>query len=317
MTQQKKARPMNRFASYTKSGEFIGYVSEPSTSNKTIDVLRKDICDEYMADVTIRRKDFEERWNITGKQLGKALRFHYTPDELKKSRRLRVQNSQRRFNSNTKNFNKPRVIIDKEYLKEMLDEGMTYNQMALNCGVSCFVIKSNIAYHCIDVKDYVSISKHFTHLDLKMLKDLEVFGHYLIDDIIKRDFEALKPKLKNLYDDIMDLRDLAIKLRLWHPDSIPVAKTKGERIFEKFLKEENIPYELQFTLGGKIYDFRIGSNLVEIDGASHTQEADEIKNKIAECHGFNIIRIDAKELTQKSFKRCLENLKSSLLSQLV
>ena len=150
-----------------------------------------------------------------------------------------------------------------------------------------------------------------------MLKDLEVFGHYLIDDIIKRDFEALKPKLKNLYDDIMDLRDLAIKLRLWHPDSIPVAKTKGERIFEKFLKEENIPYELQFTLGGKIYDFRIGSNLVEIDGASHTQEADEIKNKIAECHGFNIIRIDAKELTQKSFKRCLENLKSSLLSQLV
>ena len=91
-------------------------------------------------------------------------------------------------------------------------------------------------------------------------------------------------------------------------------KVSTEQEFEKILQEHHIAYEKNYRIGNRLYDFVVGSYVIEIDGPYHREYMfhgdqtmtieqrkvllekiklrDAIKTQIAINHGYKVFRID-------------------------
>ena len=108
----------------------------------------------------------------------------------------------------------------------------------------------------------------------------------------------------------------------------PICKSsKGEKLIKKFLDDNNIKYEQEFTMDNcrnirvLPFDFKIGDTLVEFDGLQHykpsfgierfisTKNNDKIKDDYCKEHGIKLVRIKYTQIN--NIEKILENIVSS------
>lgn len=103
-----------------------------------------------------------------------------------------------------------------------------------------------------------------------------------------------------------------------------------EKEFIKLLDSKKIKYKHQFRLCNKLFDFKIGNILIEIDGDFHhanpekypegpiypiqvkTCENDKLKNNIAKKEGYKLIRIWTSNIDSNDTLKIIEGLKKPL-----
>lgn len=211
---------------------------------------------------------------------------------------------------------------DLQYTRKMFTEKLGVNHRVFTIGLRAYytpekieelrakkIVRSNIG---VRVKQWAD-----------KLGDIEVFlpgFSTLFQDSIKEHPEKVMLALVELNDKFYRAKEAMKPIKKYANQAI---KRKGgssiclvanglEARFKFILDELGIEYESQFNIRKYSYDFKVGNNLIEVDGRYHekTRLRDKIKNKVAKDEGYNIIRFTEDQVKKQplKIKRCLKNL---------
>lgn len=304
-------------------------VPDPRPGRNTMSVMSKEVFDKYFIDEFYSRSMFKEHLGISDKIFQNSYELYYSEEERKKFFSARVSYSQKRRNSNAVNFGKPRVIIDKHRLLELLKKGMTIEAISKKLEIAPQTVKGNINFHNLILDDFM-YSSFLSPSDRIELSNLDSFmGCTLLEYHLKRD-ENLQNILETCLTLNDKLRDANLLVKKIRRNALSFAKANGistekfmlpqsfvNALFRKAFIESEVEVVCEYCVENKYFDFLLPEYkvLVEVDSNHYhsTRKAlrnDLLKDEVASNNGYKLIRIstdkDKYPAILKKVKECLK-----------
>lgn len=221
-------------------------------------------------------------------------------------------------------------VIPKDIFLELNEKGYT-RKKARELGIgsrlwnnsySLYVKNDNIRVDKIKTTNAINRLKQWD----ESLNKLEVISPgitKLFRDNLKDNPEVLTQELEKLNDLFHEMKIFTRQSKKYIRQScerkgVPYIKfvaNTSEYKLKKILKDLGCEIEVQPYINKLWYDFRVNNFLIELDGESyHTTEKDEYKEKVAKENGYQLLRINTKELSDevsliKKIKKCLLGVK--------